>query len=329
MLDGSYCEGGALEEAESYGGEIVSSIETVFEFGEVARHMLTVDGAVGSGDGGLDVAKGGVDPFEGRSLDSPGSRTCLDDLMRTSGIGHAGETAQAIADHGAVRAEAAFGEGRDRWPGEAGNPPQLEANRFAIGGGFHRRGKRCFTGCATAPLAAPALAAEVGAVDFDTPAECLGAITFEHDLLQLVLDLPGGGLGHAKAAAEFDAGDALFALGEMIDRTKPKPQRHFAGGKDRPGDQRGLPAAGGALKQITALHHAVPRSTAGGTREAVRPPRSHDNGSAFLLAAIVAFERWLAEAFLELHRVARHYKTPLKSIMYPICTINQTAEQGA
>ena len=36
-------------------GEIVSPVEAVFEFGEVARHVLAVDGAVGSCDGGLDA----------------------------------------------------------------------------------------------------------------------------------------------------------------------------------------------------------------------------------------------------------------------------------
>ena len=46
--------------------QIISSIEPVFEFGEVARDMLAVDGAVGSCDGGLDVAECGVDPFERR-----------------------------------------------------------------------------------------------------------------------------------------------------------------------------------------------------------------------------------------------------------------------
>ena len=52
-------------EARDHGGQIVSSVEAVFEFGEVARDMLAVDGAVGSCDGGLDVAQRGVDPFEG------------------------------------------------------------------------------------------------------------------------------------------------------------------------------------------------------------------------------------------------------------------------
>src|SRR5260370_31616712 len=55
-----------VAEAWHHGGEIVSAVEAVFEFGEVAGYMLIADGAVSASDGALDVAEGGVDPFEGR-----------------------------------------------------------------------------------------------------------------------------------------------------------------------------------------------------------------------------------------------------------------------
>ena len=42
---------------------IVSSVEAVLEFGEVARNMLAIDGTVGSCDGGLDVAERRVGPI--------------------------------------------------------------------------------------------------------------------------------------------------------------------------------------------------------------------------------------------------------------------------
>src|SRR5215472_14911720 len=60
---GSDCD---IAEAWHHGGEIVSAVETVLEFGEVAGYMLVADGAVSASDGALDVAKGGVDPLEGR-----------------------------------------------------------------------------------------------------------------------------------------------------------------------------------------------------------------------------------------------------------------------
>jgi hypothetical protein len=45
--------------------EIVSAVEAVLEFGEVAGYMLVADGAVSASDGALDVAEGGVDPLAG------------------------------------------------------------------------------------------------------------------------------------------------------------------------------------------------------------------------------------------------------------------------
>src|ERR1700746_3619003 len=59
---GSGCD---KAEAWHHGGEIVSAVEAVLEFGEVAGYMLVADGAVSASDGALDVAEGGVDPLAG------------------------------------------------------------------------------------------------------------------------------------------------------------------------------------------------------------------------------------------------------------------------
>jgi len=67
-----------------------------------------------------------------------------------------------------------------------------------------------------------AFAAEIGVVDLDPADQALAGIPLEHDLLQLVFDLPGGGLRHPEAPAQLDAGDALLGLGQVIDRTKPQ-----------------------------------------------------------------------------------------------------------
>src|SRR6202165_6322451 len=58
---GSACD---IAQAWHHGGEIVSAVEAVLEFGEVAGYMLVADGAVSASDGALDVAEGGVDPLE-------------------------------------------------------------------------------------------------------------------------------------------------------------------------------------------------------------------------------------------------------------------------
>ena len=52
---------GGPREAWDYGREIVSSVEAVLEFSEVARDMLAIDGTVGSCNGGLD-GRGGRRP---------------------------------------------------------------------------------------------------------------------------------------------------------------------------------------------------------------------------------------------------------------------------
>ena len=55
---------GDVAEPGHQGGEIVAPVETVFEFGEVARHMLVADGTVSAGDGAFDVSECSVDPLE-------------------------------------------------------------------------------------------------------------------------------------------------------------------------------------------------------------------------------------------------------------------------
>jgi hypothetical protein len=57
---------GDVAEARHHGGEIVSPVEPVFEFGEIAGYVLVSDGAVSAGDGTLDVPQGGIDPLERR-----------------------------------------------------------------------------------------------------------------------------------------------------------------------------------------------------------------------------------------------------------------------
>ena len=93
------------------GGEIVSLVEAVFGLGEVARHVLAVDGTVGAGDRGLDVAQRGVDRLEGRRARRGWPGSGLDDLAGASGVGHAGETPESVADHRAGGIEVALGKG--------------------------------------------------------------------------------------------------------------------------------------------------------------------------------------------------------------------------
>src|SRR5690349_13271310 len=110
--------------------------------------------------------------------------------MLTARLFHRPETGQAIADHLAVRIQAAFGEPRNGMVAEAGDPPQLQTHWLALGRGLDRGHERRLARGATATLATGALAAQVGVVDLHPPAEPLVGIALHHHLRQLVLDFP-------------------------------------------------------------------------------------------------------------------------------------------
>ena len=88
---GSDCD---IAEAWHHGGEIVSAVEAVLEFGEVAGYMLVVDGAVSASDGALDVAEGGVDPLEGRVEGGLATGSSDDRLVDAAGVADRSEAVQ-------------------------------------------------------------------------------------------------------------------------------------------------------------------------------------------------------------------------------------------
>jgi hypothetical protein len=196
---------------------------------------------------------------------------------------------------------------------KAGDATQLEADWLAVRRGFDRGDERHFAGGAAPALASAAFAADVGVVELDTTGQGLAGVPLEHDLLELVLGCPGGGLGHAEAAAQLDAGDALLALSEVVDRPELKTQRQLGRGEDRPGGRRDLPTAGAALIKIPRRHEAVLGTAALRTHEAIGPSRHDHRVAALLLGTVAAFELGLAEPFLELDFM-RAMPKPLKII---------------
>src|SRR5215831_16911429 len=115
-----------VAEAWHHGGEIVSAVEAVLEFGEVAGYMLVADGAVSASDGALDVAKGGVDPLEGRVQGGLATGSSDDRLVDAAGVADPSEAAQAVTDNGAGGVEIALRQGRDRVPLQ----PPIRSRRY-------------------------------------------------------------------------------------------------------------------------------------------------------------------------------------------------------
>src|SRR3954454_3742867 len=141
---------------------VISPVEAIVEFREIARHMLLVDRPGGPHDGGLDVAERRVDALEAGDASRGRARASYDDVVGTPGLGHRPEAGQAVADDRAGGIEAAPGKHRNRVIAEAGDPPQLQAHQLALWRGFHGGDERRLAGATSASLAAGALAAEVG-----------------------------------------------------------------------------------------------------------------------------------------------------------------------
>src|SRR6478735_6201790 len=254
---GSDCD---IAEAWHHGGEIVSAVEAGLEFGEVAGYMLVVDGAVSASDGALDVAEGGVDPLEGRVQGGLATGSSDDRLVDAAGAADPSEAVQAVTDNGAGGMEIALRQGRDFGTAETLHAAQLQADWLALWCGFDRRHDRRLARRTAAPLAAVALPAEIGVVDLDPSRQALCGVPLHHRLHELVLDLPGGGLGDAKSAAQLNAGDAALALSEVVHGAKPSAQRHLGCCENRSGDHGCLPPTGGTLVKRPGLDESCDAS---------------------------------------------------------------------
>src|SRR5712692_6927024 len=164
---------GDVAEPRHHGGEIVAPVEAVFEFGEVAGHMLVTDGPVSASDGALDVAEDGIDPLERGGQGGLAAGSGDDRLMDAPGVADTRETAQAVTDDGAGGIEIARRQGGDFGTAKTLHPAQLQADWLALRRGFDRRHDRRLAGRTAATLAAVPLAAEIGVIHLDPPGQAL------------------------------------------------------------------------------------------------------------------------------------------------------------
>src|SRR3954454_4684688 len=286
---------GGFGEARQHGGKIVAAVEPVLELGEIAGHVLWRDRAGGAGDRGRDVPERGVAPLESRRACCPCAGAGLDGRVPASGLGDGSEATETVADHLAGEIQAALGKALDSAAAEAADPAQLQPHRLALRRGLDRRQKGRLAGRAAATLAARALAAEIGIVELNAAREQRLGVALQHHLPELVFDGPGGALGHAEAAAQLDAGDALLRLGHVVEGAEPGPQRHLGGGEDGAGGQRGLASAGPALEQLARPDRAMPPLAADRALEALGPAPAKERLTAGRFSAVLLLELGFAE----------------------------------
>src|SRR6201984_377685 len=168
------------------------------------------------------------------------------------------------------------------------------------------------------PLAAVALPAEIGVVDFDPSRQALCGVPLHYRLHQLVLDLPGGGLGDAKPAAQLYAGDAALALSEVVHGAKPSAQRHLGRRENRSGDHGCLPSTGGTLVKRAGLDDAVMLPCTNRAAKNGWAAPAHHRLPALILCSVTNRKLGLAEPLLKLHLVARHRSNPQKQPYVPV-----------
>src|SRR6201982_3644173 len=295
---GSGC---GITEAWPHGGEDRSVVGRGLGFGEGRGGMLVADGAVSASDGALDVAEGGVDPFEGRVQGSLATGSSDHRLVDAAGVADPSEAAQAVTDNGAGGMEIALLQGRDFGTAETLHAAQLQADWLALWCGFDRRHDRRLASRTAAPLAPVPLPAEIGVVDLDPSRQALCGVPLHHRLHELVLDLPGGGLGDAKPAAQLNAGDTALCL----------------------------PSTGGTLVKRPGLEETVMLPCANRADKAGWPAPAHHRLPALILCSVKNRKLGLAEPLLKLHLVARHRSNPQKQPCAPVLYHGPMAEDSA
>jgi hypothetical protein len=78
---------GGPAEAGDRSGQIVAAVETILELRKIARNVLFMDGIVGLGQAGFQIAEQGVGFHEGRVFDRLLAGTGDDRLVGAAGIG--------------------------------------------------------------------------------------------------------------------------------------------------------------------------------------------------------------------------------------------------
>lgn len=139
-----------------------------------------------------------------------------------------------------------------------------------------RHDERLFARGTAASDAVITLAAKVGVVSLDEPAQLTRGLLARHRLHDLVLDAPGGPLANAQMARELQVGDVGLGLRQQIQSDKPGPKRQFGVGKDCADCRVGLVPAAAALEHLAIISRKSPRRTmlAEWADKAISPTRS-------------------------------------------------------
>ena len=281
------------------------SVEAIAKFRQIARKMLFPDRMVRSMDRILHVSQDRVHPPEVRVLTAFGSASRDVGLMNASGSGHSPEGSQSVRDNHRRRGQVLSGPAVDHRfakPGHTGQPKALGTAVRGTGDGRH---ERCLSGGAPSPLSAPSLSAPVGVIDLDEAVQRAAVVSLLHHVKNLVLQKPGGVIGHPQLALEFQRRHRVLALGQEVDRQKPSRQRQLGRREDCPAGQRGLMVTGMALIPPDR-QEAEPVVIAGRTAKPLRPPMAKHGLSTLRLGPELFLKVRETQPLLKLHPILGH-----------------------
>ena len=149
--------------------------------------------------------------------------------MNAACRGHAIEAGQPIGEHLRARVQVLLRPGGDFGESEALDHGELHAQRVALGVGLDRGDERGLARRAPPALAPATLAAEVGIVELDEPAERMLAVSLHHHLHQLVAHAPRGVVGDAELAVQLHRRYTFLVLGHEVDALEPHRQGQLGG----------------------------------------------------------------------------------------------------
>ena len=244
------------------------------DLGQVAIGvLLELEAMVGAINRGFQIPKDGVDPMKTSHLGAFASRPDDLGLVGTTGARHATEAGKTVGDHRRHGMQGAFRPLFYLVATECFDRREQNPQGMAFFAGFNRCDERDLVFRSASDLTPRAFAAEVRIVDFDSLGQDGGLLALAHRLHELMLEPPGGAIGDAEQAHEFQCRGAVLALGQKIDGLKPCGQRQFAAVKDGAGGQRHLAVAAITLERLDPAmpDHAVAGAVAVRTGEPLRP----------------------------------------------------------
>ena len=302
------CAAGDVGQSFDHSIELESPIESIGKFAQVPPQMLPMNRMVGPMNRIFDVAEHGVDPGEGLDLHAGRAATGDNAPVRT-GLDDRPEALQSVGSHFSIRRQVLTRPPVNRVAAKALQRRHPHGQRPTIRAARHGGDKRRLTGRTATALATHSLAAPEGIIDLDRAGQGLGIVALAHRLHQLVLDQPGGLVGHPEVTRQRQRRESGLALREQENRQKPSGQRQFGLLEQRSRRQRGLVMAAMALKHLSRLQFAEGGIATLRAAEALRPTQLEQRLAAGVFRSVFFEKLRQTEPFLKLNRIPSHFVT--------------------